>query len=137
MKERTNFFSEVVEMKKIIISIIILVIVFIPNCSRAVDFSLDDIFKKGEDFITKGSETQVVDENDIYDTILPIARALVAVGSLVIALATGIMAIKYLMSGPEKKAELKGQLVGLVIATVVIFGAQAIWATMYSIFSSL
>ena len=124
-------------MKKIIISLIILVIVFIPNCSRAVDFSLDDIFKKGEAFIDKGSETQAIDEEDIYDTIIPIARALVAVGSLVIAIATGIMAIKYLMSGPEKRAELKGQLVGLVVATVVIFGAQAIWSTMYSIFSNI
>lgn len=130
-------------MKKIIISIILLIIILIPNCSKAADdsetakFSLDDVFSKGESFIKKGSETQAINEDDIYNTILPIARALVAVGSLVIALATGIMAIKYLISGPEKKAELKGQLVGLVIATVVIFGAQAIWATMYSIFSDL
>ena len=125
-------------MKKILYSIIVIALIMfliIPNYSRA--FSLDDIFSKGEDFLTKGQENETLNETEVKNTVVPIAQVLVAIGSLVIALATGILAIKYLMAGPEKRGELKGQLVGLVVATVVIYGAQIIWSTMYNIFNNI
>ena len=109
----------------------------IPNYSRA--FSLSDIFTSGESFISKGKSggTASAAENETFITILPIAQALVQIGSLVIAVATVIIAIKYLMGTPEKKAELKSELVGLIVSTVVIYGAQAIWALMYEILNKL
>ena len=38
-----------------------------------------------------------------------------------------IMAVKWITATPDKQAKLKQQLVGLVIAVVVIFGAVGIW----------
>lgn len=121
-------------MKKILVSIIlVMMVVIIPNYSRAFDFD-NDIIKPGENFINTGASNDVLNEDQVVDTVMPIARILVAVGTFVITLAVAVMAIKYLISGPDKKAELKGQLVGLAISAVVIYGAVFIWSTMYDIF---
>ena len=121
-------------MKKFLVSIIlIMMVVIIPNYSRAFDFD-NDIIKPGENFINTGASNDVLNEDQVVDTVMPIARILVAVGTFVITLAVAVMAIKYLISGPDKKAELKGQLVGLAISAVVIYGAVFIWSTMYDIF---
>lgn len=37
----------------------------------------------------------------------------------------------------EEQAKLKQKLVGLVISIIVVFGAQAIWALVYSILDRL
>lgn len=121
-------------MKKFLVSIIlIMMVVIIPNYSRALDFD-NDIIKPAENFINTGASNDVLNEDQVVDTVMPIARILVAVGTFVITLAVAVMAIKYLISGPDKKAELKGQLVGLAISAVVIYGAVFIWSTMYDIF---
>ena len=62
---------------------------------------------------------------------------LVAIGSVVLVIVTTIMGIKYIMGGPDKRAQLKQQLVGLVVATIVIFAAQAIWALVYNFMTDL
>ena len=51
----------------------------------------------------------------------------------VVVVAT-IMGIKYMVANPEEKAKLKTQLIGLVVATIVIFAAQFIWSTIYKFF---
>ena len=45
-----------------------------------------------------------------------------------------VVGIKYMMANPEGKAKLKGQLIGLAVATIVIYGAQFIWSTVISVF---
>lgn len=121
-------------MKKILVSIIlIMIVIIIPNCSRAALNFDNDVIKRGENWLNTGSTNNVLNENDVIDTIVPIARILVAVGTFVITVAVAVMAIKYLVSGPDKRAELKGQLVGLAISAVVIYGAVFIWSTMYDI----
>lgn len=120
--------------KKIILISIMILLSLIPNFSRA--FSAGDIFSKGDAFISKGSEEgSTISETSISDTVIPIAQMLVVIGSIVVSAATVVIGIKYLMASPEKKAELKSQLVGLVVATAVIYGAQFIWSLMYQIFA--
>lgn len=41
---------------------------------------------------------------------------------------TLVMAIKYITANAEQRGKLKQQLVGLVISTVVIYGAVGIWS---------
>ena len=125
-------------MKKFIFSIfLIMIVVIIPNCSKAFDLD-NDVIGPGENFIKSGKSGNVaLDEKKVQETVMPLARILVAVGTLVITLAVAVMAIKYLISGPDKKAELKGQLVGLAISAVVIYGAVFIWSTMYNIFKDI
>ena len=47
------------------------------------------------------------------------------------------MGIKYFISSPEEQAKLKGQLIGVVVSAVVIFGAYSIWKMAVSIFMNM
>ena len=125
-------------MKKILISLfLILTIIFfiIPRNSFAAT-STTDIIAQGDAFIREGEKQYSVNNDDLADIVIPIARILVAVGLVVVVVATAIMGIKYMTASPENRGKLKTQFVGLVIATIVIFGAQFIWRTLYEFFSN-
>lgn len=125
-------------MKKILISLfLILTIIFfiIPRNSFAAT-STTDIIAQGDAFIKEGEKQYSVNNDDLADIVIPIARILVAVGLVVVVVATAIMGIKYMTASPENRGKLKTQFVGLVIATIVIFGAQFIWRTLYEFFSN-
>ena len=47
-----------------------------------------------------------------------------------------IIGIRYMMASPEEAAKLKGQLVGLVVSGIVIFGAYSIWALVVNFFAA-
>ena len=125
-------------MKKILISLfLILTIIFfiIPRNSFAAT-STTDIIAQGDAFIKEGEKQYSVNNDDLANIVIPIARILVAVGLVVVVVATAIMGIKYMTASPENRGKLKTQFVGLVIATIVIFGAQFIWRTLYEFFSN-
>lgn len=125
-------------MKKILISLfLILTIIFfiIPKNSFAAT-STTDIIAQGDAFIKEGEKQYSVNNDDLANIVIPIARILVAVGLVVVVVATAIMGIKYMTASPENRGKLKTQFVGLVIATIVIFGAQFIWRTLYEFFSN-
>jgi intracellular septation protein A len=54
----------------------------------------------------------------------------------IIAVVTLILGIQYMTANAEDKAKLKIKLVTLVIATIVLSGAQVIWATLYNFLES-
>ena len=99
--------------------------------------SLSDILAQGKDFINQGSQSVKIDEGSLANTFIPIARILVAIGTVVLVVVTAIMGIQYMVASPDEKAKLKVKLVGLVVSTIVIFGAQTIWSTLYKFFNSL
>lgn len=69
---------------------------------------------------------------------MPIARVLVTVGTIILVVLTVIWGIKYMTCPtPDQRAKLKTQLIGFVVATVVIFGAQFIWSTVYDFMYNL
>ena len=76
-------------------------------------------FDKGKTFrhdkfeVYKGKRIEMPDE---LKQQFPIAKELLT-----------YMGIKYLTSGPEARAKLKVQLIGVVVAGLVIFGAYYIW----------
>lgn len=100
--------------------------------------SLDQMTNEANQFINQGSQSTVVNTDEVRKAIMPIAQALVAIANVVLVIVTAIMAIKYMTCpSPDQKAKLKTQLIGLVVSTVVIFGAQVIWATMYKFMSEV
>lgn len=121
-----------------LIMIIIIFLIIIPNFSRAdSSLSWSQIDSDAKAFLKKGEEKDSVDESKMQDIVVPVAQILVAIGNVVVAVAVAVIAIKYMISNPENKAKLKTQLVGLVVATGVIFGAQIIWRVAYSFLSTL
>ena len=102
-----------------------------PIPVKASDRDLSDVFQVGEDFIAEGSETDLnmVDDETVA-SVNDIGRFLTAVGLVILVCATLIMGIKYMMATPNDKAKLKKQLIGLLIASLVIFFSYTIWSAI-------
>lgn len=128
----------------IFIMLILLISIIFPNYSKATGseesansgLSWSEIENSAKAFLQKGKNQDTLDETKLQNIVIPIAQILVAVGNIVVVIALAIMAIKYMISNPDDKAKLKTQLVGLFVATIVIFGAQFIWKVLTSLFET-
>lgn len=95
----------------------------------------DKMKNKADAFITEGKNQggeNVISETDLQNFAMPIARALLAIAAVVVTVVTVVMGIQYAMASPSDKAKLKQKLIGLVVSTIIIYGAQGIWAMLYS-----
>lgn len=122
-------------MKKCIIRILIIMIfvaMIFANFSMAVNFTDADTF------LTKGSENAKIDDlTNIGNEFTAIGNVLKYIGAGIIVGATAYMGILYMISAPEKQAKLKEQLIGLVVAAVVIFGGYYIWKIVVTALESM
>ena len=119
---------------KFLITMMIAVVMLGGNCKvHAANgkVSAGDIFTAASNWITTGNNEAAGMSGTSVDDF---ADALVGVGQILVAIAIGtlvivsvIMAIKWITATPDKKAKLQQQLIGLVVATFVIFGALGIW----------
>ena len=64
-----------------------------------------------------------------------LGQILTMVGAGVMVAVISYMGIKYLVSPPDKQAALKQQLIGVVVAGIVIFGAYGIWSAILRVVS--
>ena len=69
---------------------------------------------------------------DTAKAIAPISQMLFWAGVITLFIAGTVMGIKFIMASPEEQGKLKGQLIGLVIAAIVILGAYTIWELSYN-----
>lgn len=68
---------------------------------------------------------------------IEIGRLLVIIGIATLVIVSVIMAIKWITATPDKQAQLKQQLIGLIVSTIVIFGAVGIWNIVRSIMHNI
>ena len=127
-----------------ILSIMILCSICTIGVSYATNYgnpsvdSFDEIKSKADAFIEHGkNQKEVIGAKSLKDMIIPVAQTMVAIATVVVSVVTVIMGIKYLMASPDEKGKLKQQLIGLVVSTIVIFGAQGIWALVYNFMTSI
>lgn len=114
----------------IILILVMLLFVFSPYSEAT---SSDEWMSQGSDFINKGKQNSTVDTNQIQNALMPLGRTLVTIATITLTVVTVVMGIKYMMADTaDKKAKLKTQLIGLVVSTVVIYGAQIIWTLLYN-----
>ena len=78
-----------------------------------------------------------IDPNAIADIIKEIAKVFIAVGTLILFSLSIVLGIKYMVASPEDRGNLKGQLIGFVVSTVVFFGAYTIWDLAYKVISGM
>ena len=115
---------------KILILSIVLISAIIPNVQAD-----DSIFAGAEDFISKGAEQAGSrGESEAAGAVNTIGAIMVNIAGYILVIGVIVVGIKYMMANPEGKAKLKGQLIGLAVATIVIYGAQFIWSTVISVF---
>ena len=99
-------------MKKILISILAIIVVIVPNRTYAI--SLDDMQKKAQSFFNKGKPEadKILPQNTLEEKFIPVGQILVTAASIVLVIVTLIMAIKYITANPEQRGKLKQQLIG-------------------------
>ena len=118
-----------------IISIISIVLVLISimqvPCNAAI--SIDNIQGSAKNFLSTGEKNQnnTISVSNMKKELLPIAEILTMIGTGVVIICAIVIGIKYMVASPDEQAKLKKQMVGLVLATIVIFGAYGIWKALY------
>ena len=124
---------------KRIISVLIMCVLFIGifsviNTAEAV--TLSDMAGQIDKFKQAGSQA-TVDTSTIETEFASLGKILTTIGAGVLIIVITYMGIKYFISSPEEQAKLNGQLIGVVVSGVVIFGAYSIWKMAVSIFSNM
>lgn len=125
-------------MKKISIILISLLIIFMifSECTTVNAGLWSDISQQAKNWIKQG-DNNLVNDNEVSKIVIPVIQLMVAGASIVVTVATVVMGIKYMVANPEGKAKLKQQLIGLVVSTIVIWGAQGIWALIVTFLESI
>ncbi len=72
----------------------------------------------------------------ITDNFSGLGQLLTMVGAGVMVAVVSYMGIQYIMAPPDKQAALKQQLIGVVVAGIVIFGAYGIWKAVLGVVSN-
>ena len=121
---------------KIAIIIICLLFTILSINSHASGLTWDSI-KDSADAFEQAGKNQMISNDKIIETVLPIGQMLTAIGVAVLFGGIVILGIKYMMADPQQKGKLKQQLIGLVVSGVVIFGAYSIWRVAYKFFEDL
>ena len=119
------------KLQKIIPLILLIFMLLIPVKSEAFP-TFDEMKSQANSWLSKGQSGSKVKEDDIANIMLPIGQFLVGIGAVVLIVVTIIMGIKYMTADPNSKGKLKQQFLGLVVSTVVIFGAYGIWVMVYN-----
>jgi len=117
------------------ISIFFIIFFYVLSAQNIVKAGLfDDLVGQGNSFIDKGKEQAgSINMDESINQITGIASILTGIGVAVMMGVTAYMGIKYLTAGPEAKAKLKTQLIGIIVSGVVIFGAVQIWSLVINI----
>lgn len=98
--------------------------------------TLSEMKTQTDAFLKKGqTASDGIDYNNGIKGIIDIGSILTTIGIAVMIGVTIYMGIKYLTSGPDGKAKLKTQLIGLLVSGLVIFGAYYIWKLVIDIAS--
>ncbi len=98
----------------------------------------ENIMGQASEFIDNGKNGSVISTDQIQKSLMPIGRILVTIATIVLTVVTVVMAIKYMMcDSADKKAKLKTQLIGLVVSTIVIYGAQVIWSLLLNFMTNV
>lgn len=127
---------------KILINLITICLCFLmmfPVNSYSSNENINSWIDEGNRFISNGQSGKVIDNNQIKNVVLPIGQALVAIATVVLVVVTVIMGIKWMLAKNDsgERAKLKTQLIGLVVSTIVIFGAQIIWSLLYRFMNNI
>lgn len=118
-----------------IVSVICIALILINimsiQCNAAI--SIDNIQSSAKNFLSTGEQNQknTISVSEMQGELLPIAEILTMIGTGVLIICAIVIGIKYMVASPDEQAKLKKQMVGLVVATIVIFGAYGIWKALY------
>lgn len=119
----------------LIISLFLLIInIVIANTYKVEALTLKEMQEQTKEFLTTGeTEADSIETDGIFDDLVGMGSILTTIGAGVMVAVTLYMGIRFITATPEAQAKLKQQLIGLVVAGFVIFGAYFIWKIVINI----
>ena len=128
--------------KKFLIMFIVINITFcliyLNKFESKADF-ISNMESDATDFITAGQNTAGDLDGvatEVTNNFSGLGQFLTMIGAGVMVAVVSYMGIQYIISPPDKQAALKQQLIGVVVAGIVIFGAYGIWKAILGIVSN-
>lgn len=100
-------------------------------------FALQDIKDEGDNFLNKGTSSAPISVDEAWEKLVPVAQILLAIASVVLVISYMYLGIQYMITDPQGKANIKQKLIGLVIATVIIYGGVGIFTIIINLFNSI
>lgn len=149
LKRREKLAVKLVENRKmklykkfLLILIVINVLINLSHLSEVKADFISDMEKSASSFVSKGQE-KAEDGNGLNGVTNTITKNFSGLGQLLTMVGAGVMVavvsymgIQYIMAPPDKQAALKQQLIGVVVAGIVIFGAYGIWKAVLGVVSN-
>lgn len=100
---------------------------------------MEDIINAGKTWLSHGNDSTVSKYTEEYfaGEFVELGQVLVTIGVVTLLIVGVIMAIKWIVAKPDQMAKLKEQLIGLVVAAIVIFGAIGIWNLVRTVMNNV
>lgn len=95
----------------------------------------DEWLGQAQNYINSAEPT--VSEEQITEIAVRIGQILITAATIIFPIIFLILGIKYFMAGPDEKGKLKTQLIGIITAAVITFGAYTIWKIAYAIINNI
>lgn len=95
----------------------------------------DEWLGQAQNYINSAEPT--VSEEQITEIAVRIGQILITAAAIIFPIIILILGIKYFMAGPDEKGRLKTQLIGIITAVAITFGAYTIWKIAYAIINNL
>ena len=113
----------------IIVLISIILVSFMSiDVNASANLSTGSLVNKAKTFVGNGQAgIGNVNTSVITSGVTSIASILVTIGAFILVILTIILGIQYMTSPPQRQAALRSQMIGLLWAYVVVFGAYGIW----------
>lgn len=121
--------------KTIIMSIITLAILL--SGSQVFAMSASSIIGDANQWLNDGASDSKISTDEAWEVLKPIGQILVAIGSVVLVICFMYLGIKYMSADPSGKADVKQKLIGLVIATVVIYGGIGLFTIIINVMNGI
>lgn len=121
--------------KTIIMSIITLAILLAG--SQVFAMSASSIIGDANQWLNEGASDSKISTDEAWEVLKPIGQILVAIGSVVLVICFMYLGIKYMSADPSGKADVKQKLIGLVIATVVIYGGIGLFTIIINVMNGI
>lgn len=123
------------KLKTIIMSTIMLAILL--TGSQVFALSASSIIGDANQWLNEGASDSKISTDEAWEVLKPIGQILVAIGSVVLVICFMYLGIKYMSADPSGKADVKQKLIGLVIATVVIYGGIGLFTIIINLMNGI
>ena len=120
---------------KIVIMVFIFIFLLMMNTIIVQATLFDDVIQKADDFVNPSATT--VSGDSIKELFVNIFNIFFTIGVIIAVIITSVIGIKFLISSPAGKAEIKETLMPYVTGCIVIFGAYGIWRLVLIILQPL